>query len=133
LYGPLWIYAKAAKYSAYSNGTAEPAAGYPVFTPADWPTLYTPGNPQLNGTYPSPAPYKAITQPPPAGVRSLADRRVLNVPLLRCPVTAGSPAPAEVLAIARFYMTVSATDQDLFGEFAGLARPESIGGQVELY
>ena len=133
LYGPLWIYARAAKYSGYSAGTAEPAAGYPTFTPADWPTLYTPGKPQLKGTYPSPAPYKAITQSPPAGVRSVADRRILNVPLLHCPVAAGTPAPAEVLAIARFYMTVSATDHDLFGEFAGLARPESIGGQVELY
>ena len=133
LYGPLWIYARAAKYAGYSNGTAEPAAGYPVFAPADWSTLYTPGKPQLKGSYPSPAPYKALTQAPAAGVRTIADRRVLNVPLLRCPVAGGAPATAEVLAIARFYMTVSATDHDLFGEFAGLARPESIGGQVELY
>ena len=133
MFGPLWIYAKAAKYSAYSSGTPEPAAGYATFAPADWSTLYTPGSPTLKGSYPSPAPYKGITQSPPAGVRAVADRRVLNVPLLHCPVAAGSPASAEVLAIGRFYMTVSATATDLYGEFAGLARPETLGGQVELY
>ncbi len=30
-------------------------------------------------------------------------------------------------------MTVSATATDLYGEFAGLAKPETLGGQVELY
>ena len=129
MFGPLWVYAKAARYST----APEPAAGFPTFAPADWSTLYTPGSPTLKGSYPAPAPYKALTQSPPAGVRAVADRRVLNIPLLHCPVAAGSPASAEVLAIGRFYMTVSATATDLYGEFAGLAKPETLGGQVELY
>lgn len=132
LYGPLWIYAKPAKYSEYKSGQPEPEpAGYLTFTPADWPALYTPGPPKPKGTYPSPSPHKAA--PKTGGARAVANRRVLNIPLLRCPVPAGSPAPAEVLAIGKFFMTVRATEKDLFAEFAGLARPGSLGGQVELY
>lgn len=133
MFGPLWIYAKAARYSAYSSGTPEPSSGYATFGTGDWATLYTPGSPVLKGSYPAPAPHKALVQSPLAGVRTAADRRVLNIPLLNCPVPLGSPASAEVLAIARFYMTVTATETDLFGEFAGLAKPELLGGQVELY
>lgn len=132
LYGPLWTYAKAAKYSGYKNGEPEPEpGGYPTFTPADWSTLYTPGSPKLKGSYPSPSPYKAIAVS--GGARAVANRRVLNIPLLRCPVPAGSPMSAEVLAIGKFFMTTRATETELFGEFAGLAKPESLGGQVELY
>lgn len=133
LYGPLWIYAKAAKYSGYKNGEPEPEPdGYPTFTAStDWSTLYTPGPPKLKGSYPSPSPYKSITQS--GGARAVANRRVLNIPLLRCPVPAGSPTSAEILAIAKFLMTAQATENELFGEFTGLARPESLGGQVELY
>jgi hypothetical protein len=58
---------------------------------------------------------------------------VLNIPLLRCPVPAGSPVTAEVLAIGKFFMTVPASDHELFAEFAGLAQPSSLIGQVELY
>jgi hypothetical protein len=58
---------------------------------------------------------------------------VLNVPLLRCPVPAGAPAPAEVVGIGKFYMTVRATNDVLIGEFAGLVRQEQLTGQVELY
>lgn len=132
LYGPLWIYAKAVKYADYASGVAEPEPdGYtPFVAKDDWSKLYTPGSPKLKGTYPSPTPYKAITTP--GGTRSVANRRVLNVPLLRCPVT-GSPASAQVLAIGKFFMTVRATDTDLIAEFAGLAKPELLGGQVELY
>lgn len=133
MYGPLWIYARAAKYSSYSSSSSEPAAGYQTFSASEWSTLYSPASPQLKGSYPSPTPSRAITQPPPGGLQGVADRRVLNIPLLRCPVPAGSPAPAEVLAVARFYMTVPATQDELFGEFAGLARTESLTGQVELY
>lgn len=133
MYGPLWIYAKAARYASYSSVASEPTAGYATFAPGDWATLYAPGAPVLKGSYPSPSPHKFIAQAPVSGTRTLADRRVLNIPLLRCPVAAGSPASAEVLAIARFYMTVSATEHDLFAEFAGLAKPELLGGQVELY
>lgn len=135
LYGPLWIHAKAARYASYvSNGKVEPAGGYATLdADKDWSALYTPGSPKLKGTYPSSGPYKAFTSGPPGGLKGVADRRVLNVPLLRCPVPTGGPASAQVLGIGRFYMTVPATETDLFAEFAGLMRPGTLVGQVELY
>jgi hypothetical protein len=135
MYGPLWLYAKPALFSAYSPGVPEPASAYPTFSPTDWPTLYPKGTPKLKtgNNYPSPTPYAAVTQSPPAGLKGSANRRVLNIPLLRCPVPAGSPVTAEVLAIGKFFMTVPASDHELFAEFAGLAQPSSLIGQVELY
>lgn len=131
MYGPLWIYAKAAKYSSYlSNNKTEPAAGYATLNAAaDWGKLYKPGSPVLKNTYPSNGPYRTYTTSP-APLTGVADRRVINIPLLRCPVSSGS---AEVLGVGRFYMTVQATKDDLFAEFAGLARPQSLTGKVELY
>ena len=131
LYGPLWIYAKPAKYSSYKKDEPEPEGGYQTFAASEWSTLYTPGSPKLKGSYPSPSPYKAITTS--GGARAVANRRILHIPLLRCPVPTGSPASAEVLAIGKFFMTARATETDLFAEFAGLAKPELLGGQVELY
>ena len=131
MYGPLWIYAKAAKYSSYiSNNKTEPAGGYATLdATADWPKLYKPGSPVLKGTYPSNGPYRTYTLSP-APLAGVADRRVLHIPLLRCPVLSDS---AEVLGVGRFYMTIPATKDDLFGEFAGLARRQALTGQVELY
>ena len=131
-WGPLWIYAKAAKAEKYNPNTAEPAGGYTTFATSDWGTLYKNGTPTLKAALPTPAPYKSGIVAP-AGYTGVADRRVLNVPLLRCPVQAGSPAPAEVVGIGKFYMTVKATKDDLIGEFAGLLRQEQLTGQVELY
>lgn len=135
MYGPLWLYAKPALYSAYTPGSPEPASGYPTFGTTDWPTLYPKGTPAIKSgsTYPSPTPYAALTSPPPGGVKGIANRRVLNIPLLRCPLPAGSPVAAEVLAIGKFFMTVPASDHELYAEFAGLAQPSSLIGQVELY
>jgi hypothetical protein len=131
-YGPLWIYAKAAKASGYKIGVAEPAAGYPTFATSDWGTLYPRATPTLEAAFPSPAPYRSGIVGP-TGLAGVADRRLLNVPLLRCPVAAGSPAQAEVVGIGRFYMTVKASKDDLIGEFAGLARQDQVAGKVELY
>lgn len=137
MYGPLWLYAKPALFSAYTADVPEPASGYPTFGTSDWPTLYPKGTPQLKPgySYPSPTPYKssAQSQSPPGGLKGVANRRVLNIPLLRCPVPSGSPVSAEVLAIGKFFMTVPATDQELYAEFAGLAQPSSLVGRVELY
>jgi Flp pilus assembly protein TadG len=137
MYGPLWLYAKPVPYSAFQPEKSEPESGYPTFGPADWPTLYAKGTPTLKAgkTYPSQTPYLALTQSPTGSLRtaSVANRRVLNIPLLNCPVPDGSPATAEVLAIGKFFMTVPATDKELYAEFAGLAQPSSLGGQVKLY
>ena len=133
-YGPLWAYAKAAKYSS-----SEPANGYDVFSTADWPGLYKSG-PTAPG-YPSGgvAPYKAtmgLNYSPPRteNVEISSDqRRVLNVPLLSCPVGAGNNMQAQVLGIGRFFMTVPASSENLIAEFAGTIAPQLLTGRVELF
>ncbi len=76
----------------------------------------------------------ATHQPPnPARGRGVRHRRVLNVPLLECPVAGGAGATATVLAIGKFFMTVPATSTSIKAEFAGIARQENLSGTVELY
>jgi Flp pilus assembly protein TadG len=137
MYGPLWSYAKAVPFAAYTPGVAEPTAGYSTFTTASWPTLYSPGVPTAVG-YPANTPY--LTN---AGANFLApsavhrpgqrNRRVLNISLLSCPVGAGATASASVLAVGKFFMTVPATATTLFGEFAGTVPEQSLGGPVVMY
>lgn len=130
-YGVLWSYT-----------AALPAPGAGAFTLADWAGLYpvsagaaaTAAN---AGVYPAlpKAPYSraagAYFSAPAAGHTGLAERRVLNVPLLRCPVAAG--APATVLAVGRFFMSVPATATSISGEFVGLAAPAALVGPVGLF
>jgi Flp pilus assembly protein TadG len=141
-YGPLWGYAKAVR--APSPVTSpEPAGGFPTFSHTDWPTLYPSGPTASN--YPSspPTPYLSSTtgsgnyqSPSPANKpMAVPYRRVLNIPLLSCSPSApsGSNAPATVVAIGKFFMTVPATDNSLIGEFAGLIPLQSLPGHVELF
>lgn len=138
-YGPLWTFAKAARYPSYvSLGTPEPATGYATFSTGDWANLYKLG-PTASG-YPSTGtPYAAMSgsnykAPGSANLEvSTSQRRVLNVPLLSCPVAAGSNVPATVLGIGKFFMTVPATADALIAEFAGALSEQSISSQVELY
>jgi hypothetical protein len=141
-FGPLWSYAKAVDYSSYQQtGEPEPAGGYSTFSTTAWDTLYNPGKPKTSTTtpYPSsqttPTPYSYTSgttffKLPPTGSKSVANRRVLNLPLLACPV---SDNKATVLGIGKFFMTVPATENSLYGEFAGLAREQSLGTQIVLY
>ena len=140
-YGPLWSYAKAVPYSAYEEGKPEPAAGYTTFGVTDWATLYNPGQPKTSTVtpYPSsttkPTPYLQTSgadfyKNPGSGVKSAANRRVLNIPLLDCPVSSNK---AVVRGIGKFFMTVRATEGALYGEFAGLASDQSLGTRVVLY
>lgn len=140
-YGPLWSYARAVKYSSYTPGVPEPSAGYATFAPSDWANLY-PSGPTASG-YPTSStantPYKATSganYKPPAATHlatSVEQRRVLNVPLLSCPVAGGSNVPATVLAVGKFFMTVPATNNSIYAEFAGIVPEQSLTGQVELY
>lgn len=133
-YGPLWTYAKAAKYAA-----TEPSAGYGTFATADWSKLYKLG-PSASG-YPTSASSPYLTTAgssyaPPDTTRldlSAEQRRVLHVPLLNCPVASGTNVSATVLALGRFFMTVQATNERLVAEFAGVATAQSMTGLVELY
>ena len=139
-FGPLWTFSKPVPFSAYTAGVAEPVNGYTPFPKTTWPTLFFPAStmPDPKSTYPSATPYAAsgganFLAPNLTHGRGLLLRRVLNVPLLDCPVTAGTNVQASVLAIGRFFMTVKATPTSITGEFAGIAAEGSLGGAVELY
>jgi len=130
-YGPLWSYAKAAKYASWvANGGVEPAGGYATFTTADWAVLYNPGQPVAQ-SYPTPTPYQATGGSAP--YKPYRSTRVLNVPLLRCPVPAGTSATATVIGIGKFFMTVPATSTALYAEFAGMNTETALGGSARLY
>ncbi len=140
-WGTLWSYAKAVKYESYENlGDPEPAGGYATFDTTAWETLYA-GKPKPSTTtpYPSdaatPTPYSyksgsTFYRAPATSNKSTRGRRVLNLPLLACPVTDNK---ASVLGIGKFFMTRTATATSLYGEFAGLVPEQTLGTQVELY
>lgn len=137
-FGPVWTYARAAKFSAYTAGALEPSTGYATFDTTSWPSLY--GGQTVN-KYPSllsttGTPYKPgsgnnLAYPASAHRPGLRDRRVLNVPLLSC-ATAPTNS-ADVVAIGRFFMTVPATASVLAAEFAGVMPLERIEGYVGLF
>lgn len=139
-YGPLWSHAKAVPYDAYKDDVPEPAGGYRTFAVTDWATLYNPGQPKPSKStlYPTsatkPTPYAQTSGNDffqyPGTDMSVANRRVLNLPLLECPVSGNK---ATVLAIGKFFMTVRATKGALYGEFGGLASEQSLGTRVMLY
>ena len=131
-YGPLWAYSKAVYYD---SGAAD-GAGLP-FSKNDWQYLYPVGSGAALATaYPDAyaSPYNLNSAlhltlgPPPF----LTQRRVLNVPLLACPV-AGSTAT--VLAIGRFFMSSRATEAPaaVHAEFTGLLRDNQLPATVGLY
>ena len=139
MYGPLWAYARAVPYSAYVAGVAEPAGGYATFATTNWSALYGPAAPTATSAYPGggSTPYRMLIgtnfQQPNTARRGQANRRVLNVPLLSCPVPAGALSSATVLGIGKFLMTVPATATSVYAEFGGLVREQSVAGAVELY
>lgn len=128
MYGPLWSYAKAVHYA-----DTEPSGGYTAYSTANWSNLYNPGQPKATG-YPSNTPYMessgANFQTPTGSHRGVRHRRVLNVPLLACPVSGNR---ATVLGIGRFFMTVPADNTRLFAEFAGLVAEHTLSVQARLY
>jgi hypothetical protein len=130
-YGPLWTYAKAAKYVSYvANGGVEPAGGYLTFSTTDWSVLYNPGSPAAQ-SYPGTTPYQSTGGS--ATYKPYRNTRVLNVPLLHCPVPAGTSSTATVVGIAKFFMTVPASSTALYAEFAGMNTEAALGGNARLY
>jgi hypothetical protein len=134
--GPLWAFARPVPWSSYTP--PEPANGYIPFlaTSTIWGSLYGAGV-GPSGSYPLGAtltPYtkgtgfsQLPTTPNRPGIKF---RRVLNIPLLACPV---SGSTATVLAIGKFFMTVPATSSTVSAEFAGVANDQQAGGSVEFY
>lgn len=133
--GVLWAFAKAVPFSSYVAGQPEPTSGYTTFSTTDWPSLYDPGRPTALGTYNTgtATPYTTLltsTAPAIAHRPGIKFRRVLNVPLLACPVGGSS---ASVLAVGKFFMTVPANATHLYAEFAGVASESSLATKVELH
>ena len=142
---PLWSYAKAVPYSSYTTqGAIEPVAGYTPFsaTSTYWAKLYPSLTPYPGQSpkvaYPASTPYLITSDinffqsAGPALAPSKQHRRVLNVPLLQCPLSTTGSTTANVLGIGRFFMTVPATSTSVKVEFAGLMRQQNIDGKVEL-
>jgi hypothetical protein len=137
-YGVLWTFARAVPWSSYQNqGEPERAGGYTPFdaTSLVWSKLY--GSTSAVGTYPGSTPYLTASgssyfQTPPTAARrpGARFRRVLNIPLLSCPV---SGTTATVLAIGKFLMTIPATSTSLYAEFGGITTEDQLGGPVEIY
>ena len=137
-YGALWSFARAVPWSSVADPAApEPAGGYTSFnaTSLVWSKLY--GSASSVGTYPGSTPYLATSgssyfQTPPTVARrpGARNRRVLNIPLLSCPVTGST---ATVLGIGKFLMTIPADSGAIYAEFGGLVTDDQLGGPVEIY
>jgi len=135
-YGALWTYTQAVAYSAYLPGHPEPNAGYALIDQSAWPALYNTGTSDIKWNWAQYfLSYQYLSGPnfqgPAADHRGVAKRRVLNLPLLACPV-AGSNASARVLGIGRFFMTVPATATSLYAEFAGAVPEQRVVSRLEL-
>ena len=134
-YGPLWVFARPVPWASAMQDKPEPLKGYTPFpaTNATWKGLYSTG-PSMN-SYPSGttgllSPYFTQVTAPSVSPPGIQFRRVLNVPLLECPV---SGSQGRVLAIGKFFMTVPADAKGIYAEFAGVAPREEFAGPVELY
>jgi hypothetical protein len=114
-YGTLWSFGRPLRY-------ADGGLGAP-FTRTDWSKLYpvSAGAPLSSNYSFAQSPYDRGLSPHRQGPGSMAGitrRRVLNVPLLDCPV---GGANARVLAIGKFLMTSPATGLTTYGELAASA------------
>ena len=129
-YGPLWSFAKAARYSS-----VKPAGGYLPFATSDWAKLYpaSPAAPAAKSGYPATPPYQTLAyQTAPTGNTGVAQRRLLHIALLACPLPAGSDVLAQVRGIGRFFMTAPASNGVLSAEFDGLVAEGTLVGPAEL-
>lgn len=139
-YGPLWTFSKPLRYQAATQGT--PASPGAKFAKSAWSNLYPveTGTVKTNSSAPADndtMPYDSTlsvfrTAPAGASAPGLKGRRILNIPLLSCPVTGGT---ATVLAVGRFLMTSRATSSPgaVFAEFGGLASPANLVSTTVLF
>lgn len=117
-YGPLWAYARPRGDTGNLLSTTNWNRLYPALSSAPVATL---------DLWPT-APYlrtSGVQFLSPGDVPARRDRRLLNIPLLQCPVPAGAEAQATVLAIGRFLLTAKASGTQVSAEFAGLLSSEA--------
>ncbi|HZX25426.1 MAG TPA: pilus assembly protein TadG-related protein [Telluria sp.] len=127
--GTLWAYTRPVRYSASAAGNAGTSFGK-----ADWSALY-PTTPAPSSNYADSleTPYLIThgTQVKPPSVTGQRYRRILNVPLLSCPVP--SSGVATVLAIGKFMLTARASASAVPAEFGGLASDPAVSTSFTLY
>lgn len=128
-YGTLWAFSRPLRYTAGEAG--EP------FTRNDWSRLYpVTAGPNLSSSYPQTvSPYDRNASPHrqlPTPLSGVWGRRVLNVPLLDCPVSGSS---ARMLGIARFLMTTpaSAAPAAIHAEFGGMTTYGKLAASAVLF
>jgi hypothetical protein len=128
-YGTLWAFSRPLRYTG--GGAGAP------FNRNDWSKLYpvTSGSTLASSYVASESPYDRNVSPhklSPAPLEGITTRRILNVPLLECPVSGGS---ARVLGIGRFLMTTPATQSPpaIHAEFGGLATFGSLAASAVLF
>lgn len=128
-YGTLWAFSRPLRYTDGDLG--EP------FARGDWSKLYpVTSGPNLSSSYTQQtSPYDRNLSPHrqlPTPLQGISKRRILNVPLLDCPVSGSS---ARVLGIGRFLMTSPATTSPpaIHAEFGGMTTYGSLTASAVLY
>lgn len=107
-YGTLWAYGPARSSPTVAIGSNK------------WSTLY-PAAPALAASgWPAAGPYLHAGHSTAPSILGRKERRLLHVPLLACPIAAGSQVQGSVLAVARFLLTARASATVVPGEFAGI-------------
>lgn len=130
-YGTVWAYARPVRYSAAAaNGVGSPFLKadidnlYPVDTGTALSTTLSDGAASL--------PYNTMFQAPSGNF--IRYRRIMFVPLLRCPVNGSS---ATVLAVGKFLLTAPADDDptnpSIPAEFGGLLPGSTASSDTRLY
>jgi hypothetical protein len=130
-YGTLWSFGRPQRYNSATGGLGA------FFNKNDWDKLYPVAiNPAPDSNYSNAVmPYTRGQSPHflmPVGMSGDSQRRVLNVPLLECPVAGSS---ARMLGIGRFLMTTPATSSPLgvHAEFGGLTTYGALAASAVLY
>jgi hypothetical protein len=130
-YGTLWSFSKPLRYNAATGGLGT------AFTKSEWFKLYgvTAGAILTSNYTAAQSPYERNLSPhrlSPAPLSGNTARRILNVPLLECPVSGSS---ARMLGIGRFLMTTPATAAPLgiHAEFGGLTTYGALTASAVLY
>jgi hypothetical protein len=122
-YGTLWAY-----------GAPRTPAGLAIGS-NKWSILY-PAAPALAASgWPAGGPYASTSHATAPAITGRKERRLLYVPLLDCPIAAGTQVQGSALAVARFLLTARASASAVPGEFAGIltaAEVAALASDVEL-
>lgn len=99
---------------------------------ANFPTLY-PSTPAVTVAMPLDGPYATPGYTTAPAQPGRPNRRLLNVPLLSCPVAGGTYAQASVVAFARFLLTAPASATEVPAEFVGIVGEATLASAIGLY